>query len=72
MTEPLKKTFSEASRLRPEEQDQLARWLLAEMASEKRSERAYSRGRDRLADLARDAVSEREAGETEELDPDGL
>jgi hypothetical protein len=72
MTELLKKAFSEASRLPPEEQDQLARWLLAEFASEKRWEHAYSRGRDRLADLAREAVSEREAGETEELDPDRL
>jgi hypothetical protein len=72
MTKLLKKAFSEATLLPPEEQDELARWLLAELASEKRWDQAYIRGRDRLAELAREAVGERESGETEELDPDHL
>ncbi len=72
MTKLLEKAFSEASRLSVEEQDELARWLLAELASENRWEHAYSRGRRRLAELAREAVSEQEAGETEELNPDLL
>jgi len=72
MTNLLEKAFSEASRLSVEEQDELARWLLAELASEKRWEQAYSRGKNRLAELAREAVSEQEAGETEELNPDLL
>jgi hypothetical protein len=72
MTELLKKAFSEASLLPPEEQDELAQWLLAELASEKRWERAYTRGRGRLAELAREAVEERESGETEEMNPNRL
>ena len=72
MTKLLKKAFSEASRLSETDQDELARWLLAELAAERRWEKAYSNGRDRLAELAREAVEELEAGETEELDPEHL
>ena len=36
MTKQLKRAFSEASKLSPEEQNILAEWLLTELSSEKR------------------------------------
>ena len=72
MTRLLKKALSEASQLPEADQDELARWLLAEIASERRWEKAFSSGRDRLAALAREALDELEAGQTEELDPERL
>jgi hypothetical protein len=72
MTKLLKKAFSEASELPEADQDKLAEWLLAELASERRWENAYSSSADQLAELAREAVDELEAGDTEELDPERL
>jgi hypothetical protein len=46
--------------------------LLAELASESRWKNAYSTSADQLAELAREAEDELEAGNTEELDPDHL
>jgi hypothetical protein len=72
MTKLLNKAFSEASRLPEADQDELARWLLAELASGARWDEAYSSGKDRLVELAREAVDELESGQTEELDPEDL
>jgi len=72
MTKLLKKAFAEASRLSREEQDELARWLLEELASEKCWERAFEKSESHLAEMAREALSENRACETEELDPDCL
>jgi hypothetical protein len=72
MTDLLKKAFDRASRLAEDEQDALARWLLDEIASDRRWGTSFARSQDRLADLAREARDEYRADRTEELDPDEL
>ena len=41
MTKRLQNAFAEASKLPEEEQDKLAQWLLVELASEERWDRAF-------------------------------
>jgi hypothetical protein len=72
MTERLKKAFAEASKLPEEEQDALARWLLEELASERRWDEAFSASQDRVAELADEALEEYRKGSTKKLDPDEL
>ena len=72
MTQLLKKAFDQASQLPPEEQDALARWLLEEMASERRWDEAFRASADRLKALAEEALQEAREGRTEEFDPDRL
>ena len=72
MTELLKKAFEQAEELPREEQDAFARWLLGELASEKRWSEAFAASQARLADLANEALEEHRAGQTEPLDPDRL
>jgi hypothetical protein len=72
MTGLLKKAFDEASRLPAREQDELAKLLLEEIASEERWTRAFERAPDRLRELADEAIKEHERGETLPLDPDAL
>ena len=72
MTELLKKAFVVVSRLPEKEQDVVAEWLLAELASEEGWDRRFAETQDALSVLARDAAGEHERGETKELDPDSL
>ena len=72
MTGNLKKAFEEASRLPENEQDELAEFVLDELASERRWSEAFRRSGDRLRALADDAVAEHERGATNALDPDSL
>jgi hypothetical protein len=72
MTEQLEKAFAEASKLPQEEQDALARWLLEELASERRWERAFSTSHDRVAELADEALDEFRQRKTRKLDPGEL
>jgi hypothetical protein len=72
VTQLLKKAFDQASQLPPEEQDALAGWLLEEIASEARWEKAFGGSADRLKALADEALQEAREGRTEELDPDRL
>ncbi len=72
MTALLEHAFAEAAKLSAEEQDVLAKRLLAELAAEDEFDRAIARSSDKLARLAREALAENRAGETEELDPDRL
>ena len=67
MTERLEQAFAEAARLPEAEQDALAEWLLDELASDERWQRAFSGSQDRLADLAREALAERRGGRTRPL-----
>jgi len=71
MTKLLEKAFEEAARLPAGDQDSLAAWLLAEIESEERWSRQFTDSADQLAELARRALAEHEAGETEDL-PDAL
>jgi hypothetical protein len=72
MTERLEEAFAEASKLPKEEQDALARWLLEELASERRWGQALSASQDRVAELADGALDEYRHGETRRLDPGEL
>jgi len=72
MTKLLERAFSEAGKLSPAEQDLLASRLLAELADEDEFDRAIAASADKLAVLAKEALAEHRAGQTQELDPDRL
>jgi hypothetical protein len=72
LTDLLKKAFDAASRLPEDEQDAVAEWLLAELASEEVWEGRFARTQGALSMLAREALDEHERDETEDLDPKRL
>ena len=72
MTRLLEKAFAEVVKLPKSEQDKLAKWLLAEMRSERRWDAAFARSSDKLAILANEALREHRKGRTKLLDPDQL
>jgi hypothetical protein len=67
MTKLLEKAFTEASKLPQQEQDMLARHVLAEIASECRWSEAFANSQDQLGRLADEALAEFEAGKTKPL-----
>ncbi len=67
MTKLLEQAFNEASKLPKEEQDSLARLLLAEFASERQWNETFAKSRDALAKLADEALAEFDAGKTKPL-----
>lgn len=72
MTSSLGRAFEEAAKLSDAEQELLASRLLAELAAEDAFDRALASSGDKLAGLAKEALTEHRAGMTEELDPDRL
>ncbi len=72
MTKLLKKAFDEAAKLPPNEQDELGRILLEELASEHRWEELFEKSHDLLADFADAALAEHRAGRTKTLNPDKM
>jgi hypothetical protein len=72
MTTLLETAFAEASKLSPQDQDELAAWLLEELKSEHRWRNAFVQSADILAELADEALNEYHAGKTRPLDPDAL
>ena len=54
------------------EQDAVAKWLMAELASEEGWDERFAGTQDALSVLAREASEEHERGETKELDPGSL
>ncbi len=72
MTELLKKAFAEASRLEGPEQDALGRWLLQELASQRRWDQTLANSQDTLAALGDEALAEHRDGRTRKLDPPEL
>jgi hypothetical protein len=56
VTEVLKKAFDAASQLPQEEQDAVAEWLLAELASEARWGERFTKTQDALSVLALEAL----------------
>lgn len=72
MTRLLEKAFEKASELPEEDQDDFAAFILDELTSERRWEEAFEESQEELEQLAAEALNEREAGETEELDPSQL
>jgi hypothetical protein len=72
MTKLLEKAFNEISKLTEPQQDSFARWLLDEIASEQRWDKAFNDSQDLLSQLAKEALAEHRAGKTKLLDPDNL
>ncbi|RKU20120.1 hypothetical protein C6501_00595 [Candidatus Poribacteria bacterium] len=72
MTKQLKRAFSEASKLSPEEQNILAEWLLTELSSEKRWSKLFANSQEVLATLGQKALDEHRKGKTQELDPESF
>ena len=72
MTKTLEKAFAEASRLAPKDQNVFAKWMLAELESEARWQRAFKKTPSRLAELADEALSDHHAGRTRRLEPKSL
>jgi hypothetical protein len=72
MTALLQQAFTEAAKLPEAELEVLASRLLAELASEDVFDRAIAHSAEKLAALAREALAEHRAGQTEALDPDRL
>ncbi len=68
----LEKAFAEAAKLAPADQDELAAWILEELASERRWSASFERSPDLLAALAAEALADYEKGNTRVLDPDQL
>jgi len=68
MTESLQNAFTLASQLPDADQDAIAAWLLAELESEQRWDKLFSRSQNKLAAMAQDALAEHSRGETKEWD----
>jgi hypothetical protein len=72
MTRLLEKAFEKASELSEAEQDDFAEFILDELESERRWEKAFEDSQDELERLADEALGEHEAGNSEELDSNRL
>ena len=62
MTDLLEKAFAKATRLPDDEQDAFARWVMDELESERRWSRSFETSQRQLANLAREALAEPDAG----------
>jgi hypothetical protein len=67
VTKTLEKAFAKVSRLPAKDQNSVARWLLSELQSEARWNKAFRRSADRLAELADEALKEHRNGRTRRL-----
>ena len=70
MTRLLEKAFKEAAKLPEEDQDALAEMLLNDLASEERWTEAFAKSQDKLALLAKEALTEFEQGKTKLIEED--
>ncbi len=68
MTKLLKEALAKLSKLPPEQQDELAAWLLAEMEDEARWAKSFAESQDALEKLAGEALEEFRRGETRPLE----
>jgi hypothetical protein len=62
LTATLEKAFAEASKLSSRQQDTLGAWILQEIASERRWEKAFSDSPDEFAQLAEETLEEKKFG----------
>lgn len=72
MTKLLEKAFEEVAKLPEEGQNTFASWILEELASEQRWEKAFADSQDKLAKLADEALAEHREGKTRVLDPESV
>jgi hypothetical protein len=67
MTHLLKHAFAKAAKLSENQQNRFARWVLDELDSEKRWDKAFAKSQGILAHLADRALKEFVAGKTKPL-----
>lgn len=72
MTKNLERAFAEAAKLPDSEQDAVAEWLLAELASDRAWDDSFAASRDKLSELGAEALREHRAGRSESLNPEKL
>jgi len=72
MTQLLEKVFAEVGKLPELEQNALARWLLNELSSERRWDKAFAESEGALEKLADEALREHKKRKTHPIDPDIL
>jgi hypothetical protein len=72
MTRSLDSVMTKLASLPAEEQDRIAKWLSAELGSEKRWTDMFDQSQDVLGQMADDALSDLEGDRTVELDPERL
>lgn len=72
MTHLLTKAFNEVSNLPEERQDEVARWLLMEIQSDRDWDKSFESSLDLLSEMAAEALAEDDRGETRVLDLDRL
>jgi len=70
MTKLLEKAFEVATKLPPEQQDELAALVLDEISSEKRWDEAFAKSQGVLSALAREALKAHAAGKSSPLNQD--
>ena len=70
MTELLERVFTEAVKLPPTEQDEVAERWLVELQSEQRWQESFAVSQDELARMAHDALNEHAAGLTQPYQPE--
>jgi hypothetical protein len=68
MTKLLGKAFAEADKLPKKQQDELAKWVLAEIEAEQRWSEAFRKSAARLSELASQALEEHHKGKSRPLD----
>jgi hypothetical protein len=68
MTKLLKQAFTEVSQLPDTEQNVMAKWMLLELAAEKRWEHTFAESEDILDMLADEALKTSKQGKTKPLD----
>lgn len=72
MRKILERAFSEASQLSGDEQNRLAKRILAEIESEHRWNELFNTSQEKLGKLAEQTLAKHHSGETERLDPGKL
>lgn len=72
MTDLLEKAFEHASKLPPQQQDALAKWLLNEIAADNAWDATFAKSPALLASLASEALQEKDGGDAQPLVPDEL
>jgi len=72
MTDLMQKAIAELTKLPDDQQDNVAQWILAELADEERWDALFARSQQTLAILAKRALANHRSGQTQDLDPDML
>ncbi|MBM3707624.1 MAG: hypothetical protein FJW61_08785 [Actinobacteria bacterium] len=72
MTKLLERAFKEASKLPGVEQNAFAKWVIEELKSEYRWEKAFAESEDVLDKLADEAILEHKDGKTKTMDIEKL